>query len=74
MERFEGNDPLSRLVLAIDVEGDAQAPEGGFGSLLPAVELYARRFRNPFGERLEAAAGVFGPACPPQFVETPVPP
>ena len=38
----ERDDPLGRLLVAIDGEGDAEAAEGGFGGLLAAVQLGRR--------------------------------
>src|SRR3954469_8290317 len=35
----ERDDPLRRVAVAIDCEGDAELAEGGFGGLLAALEL-----------------------------------
>ena len=67
----ERDDPLGRLLLAIDGEGDAEAAEGGLGGLLAAVELGRRRVGQPAGERLEAGARLAVAAAAPKLVERP---
>ena len=52
----EGDDPLGRLLVAIDGEGDAEAAEGGFGGLLAAVQLGRGQVGEPGGDRLEIGA------------------
>jgi hypothetical protein len=39
----EGEDPFLPLVVAVDVEGDPEIEEGGFGSTLPAEQLPLRK-------------------------------
>ena len=50
----ERDDPLGRVLVAIDGEGDAEAAEGGFGGLLAAVELGRGHVGEPAREQLEA--------------------
>ena len=66
---IEGNDPLGRLLLAIDGEGDAELAEGGLGGLLAAIELGIGSLADPPGELAEPRTPGAIMFVAPDFVE-----
>jgi hypothetical protein len=67
----EGDDPLGRLLLAIDGEGNAERTERGLGGLLAALQLGGRQVLQPGGDGFEIGARGLAAAVAPKLVERP---
>ena len=68
----EGDDPLGRVLLPIDGEGDAELAEGRFGGLLAAREIGVGGFGDPALQVFEFGALPISAAAAPDFVERPL--